>query len=172
MIAAYAVYFDHKRRSDPDFRRALKRESRRQARVAKEESEAQSKQQRELIKAAVREALEEGFPTDLEEREAYFMQQISTGEQLASEGMLIQEKTTACTGSLTLYSGSDPIAAALCFYRGLKVYPEPSSLINIYDNTVSKDILEILALMVAQDKNLKVGKFGADLEETSDSHVE
>jgi mitochondrial import receptor subunit TOM20 len=57
--------------------------------------------------------------------------------------------------------GSDPVGAALCFYKGLKVYPEPSSLINIYDNTVPKDILEILAVMVAQDKNLKVGSFGA-----------
>jgi mitochondrial import receptor subunit TOM20 len=150
----------------------LKRESRRQARVAKEESEAQNKKQRELIKTAVREALEEGFPTDLEEREAYFMQQISTGEQLAGEGMPIREESTAHAEQLTSYSGSDPIAAALCFYRGLKVYPEPSSLINIYDNTVSKDILEILALMVAQDKNLNVGNFGADAGDLSDSHVE
>jgi mitochondrial import receptor subunit TOM20 len=64
--------------------------------------------------------------------------------------------------------GSDPVGAALCFYKGLKVYPEPSSLIQIYDNTVPKDILEILAIMVAQDKNLKVGNFGAG-SETSDS---
>ncbi len=69
---------------------------------------------------------------------------------------------------LTLHLGSDPIGAALCFYKGLKVYPEPQSLIGIYDNTVPKDILEILAIMVAQDKNLKVGNFGAS-SETSDS---
>jgi import receptor subunit TOM20 len=67
-----------------------------------------------------------------------------------------------------LLSGSDPIGAALCFYKGLKVYPEPQSLISIYDNTVPKDILEILAIMVAQDKNLKVGNFGAS-SEASDS---
>jgi len=60
--------------------------------------------------------------------------------------------------------GSDPVGAALCFYKGLKVYPEPNSLIGIYDNTVPKDVLEILAQMVAQDKNLKVGAFGADKE--------
>lgn len=63
-----------------------------------------------------------------------------------------------------LSAGSDPIGAALCFYKGLKVYPEPTSLIGIYDNTVPKDVLEILAVMVAQDKNLKVGDFGADKE--------
>ena len=37
---AYAVYFDHKRRTDPEFRKALKRESRKEARAAKEEAEA------------------------------------------------------------------------------------------------------------------------------------
>ena len=36
-------------------------------------------------------------------------------------------------------TGSDPVAAALCFYKGLKVYPEPTALINIYDNTVPKE---------------------------------
>ena len=32
------------------------------------------------------ETLEEGFPTDLEEREAYFMSQISQGEEMSSNG--------------------------------------------------------------------------------------
>lgn len=150
---AYAVYFDYKRRNDPEFRKALKRESRRQAKIAKEEAEIQGKQQKEEIKAAVQEAIEEGFPTDVEEREAFFMQQIAQGEALAGDG-------------------SDPIAAALCFYKGLKVYPEPSSLIGIYDSTVPKEILEILALMVAQDKSLKVGSFGRDASPSDGPGVE
>jgi len=148
-LVAYAVYFDYRRRNDPEFRKALKKESRRQAKIAKEEAEVQGMQKREGIKAAVQEALEEGFPTDIEEKESFFMQQIAQGEAMAGDG-------------------SDPIGAALCFYKGLKVYPEPQSLISIYDNTVPKDILEILAIMVAQDKNLKVGNFGAS-GETSDS---
>jgi len=148
-LVAYAVYFDYRRRNDPDFRKALKRESRRQARIAKEEAELQGNKKREDIISAVQDAIEEGFPTDIEEKEAFFMQQIAQGEALAGDG-------------------SDPIGAALCFYKGLKVYPEPQSLIGIYDNTVPKDILEILALMVAQDKSLKVGSFGAG-SETSDS---
>ena len=86
--SAYAAFFDYKRRNDPDFRRALKKESRRQAKVAKEEAEIQGKQQREDIKRAVQEAIEEGFPTDIEEKEAFFMQQIANGETLASDGML------------------------------------------------------------------------------------
>ncbi|KIW60556.1 hypothetical protein PV05_00763 [Exophiala xenobiotica] len=149
-LLAYAVYFDYKRRNDPDFRKALKKESRRQARIAKEEAEVQGKRQKEEIKQAVQEAIEEGFPTDVEEKEAFFMQQIAQGEALAGDG-------------------SDPVGAALCFYKGLKVYPEPSSLVRIYDNTVPKEILEILAVMVAQDKSLKVGDFGVSSEGASDS---
>lgn len=68
--------------------------------------------------------------------------------------MNLDETLTICV------TGSDPIAAALCFYKGLKVYPEPRSLIHIYDNTVPKDVLEILAVMVAQDSQLNVGPIG------------
>jgi hypothetical protein len=35
-------------------------------------------------------------------------------------------------------AGADNIEAALCFYRALKVYPNPRELINIYDKTVPK----------------------------------
>jgi MAS20 protein import receptor len=43
----------------------------------------------------VEETLEEGFPTDLEEREAYFMSQISQGEEMSSNG-----KEATCLSSL------------------------------------------------------------------------
>lgn len=83
---AYAVYFDHKRRSDPDFRKALKRESRREARAAKEEAEAQDVQQKQAIEKAVSEARDEGFPTDVEDKEAYFMNEVGQGEVLCQDG--------------------------------------------------------------------------------------
>lgn len=88
MDAAYAIYFDHRRRTDVEFRKALKRDSRREARVAKDEAEAEGAQQKAAIKAAVRGACEEGFPTDVEEREAYFMNEISRGEGLSQDGQL------------------------------------------------------------------------------------
>ena len=83
---AYAVYFDYKRRSDPDFRKALKRESRREARAAKEEAEAQGMQQKQAIENAVNKAREEGFPTDVEDKEAYFMNEVGHGEVLCQDG--------------------------------------------------------------------------------------
>ena len=166
LLTAYAFYFDYKRRNDPEFRKALKKESKRQAKLAKEEEEMQGKAQKEEIKRAVREAIEEGFPMDLEEREAYFMESIAKGESLVGDGKQILQTLQRHADSP---SGSDPIGAALCFYKGLKVYPEPTSLIGIYDNTVPKEVLEILAIMVSQDKNLKVGSFGADKESGSES---
>lgn len=87
MCTAYVVYFDHRRQTDPEFRKALKRESRKEARVAKEEAAAQGNQQREAIKAAVRNAREEGFPTNVEEKEEYFMNEVARGEALCQDGM-------------------------------------------------------------------------------------
>ena len=86
MLVAYAVYFDHRRRTDPNFRKQLKKESRRQARAAKEEAAAHSSRQREAIRAAVERAKKEGFPTDVEEKEAYFMSEVAHGESLSQDG--------------------------------------------------------------------------------------
>ncbi|KAL3427426.1 MAS20 protein import receptor [Phlyctema vagabunda] len=139
-LVAYAVYFDHRRRTDPNFRKQLKKESKRQARAAKEEAEAHTTRQRQAIRAALQEAKDEGFPVDVEEKEAYFMQEVARGEGLSSDG-------------------SDNIEAALCFYKALKVYPQPSDLITIYDKTVPKPVLDILAEMIALDSSLNVGPF-------------
>ncbi|RMJ28117.1 hypothetical protein PHISP_01057 [Aspergillus sp. HF37] len=137
-VLAYAAYFDHKRQTDPDFRRTLKKSNRRMARAEKEEAEAHGAMQREAIQKAVQQAKAEGFPSDLEEKESYFMEEVSKGESLCSE---------------------DHVQAALAFYKALKVYPQPKDLISIYDKTVPKDVLEILAEMVAMDAGLKVGSF-------------
>jgi len=138
-LLAYAVWFDHRRRTDPNFRKSLKREAKRQAKAAKEEADAHTTRQRQAIRIAVEEAKEEGFPTDVEEKEAYFMNEVARGEQLSQEG-------------------SDNVEAALCFYKALKVYPQPSDLITIYDKTVPKPVLDLLAEMIAADSSLHVGQ--------------
>ncbi|EAS28596.3 mitochondrial import receptor subunit [Coccidioides immitis RS] len=142
-LLAYAIYFDYKRQSDPEFRRALKRDNRRLARAVRQESEAEGAKQKEEIKRAVQEAKDEGFPTDIEEREGFFMGQVAKGEALCADG-------------------SNNVEAALAFYKALKVYPQPKDLIAIYDRTVPKDIIEILAEMIAMDSSLKLGSFTSD----------
>lgn len=66
-MIGYAIFFDYKRRNDPNFRKQLKKESKRQARAAKEEAEQSTIKQREAIKETVEMAKEEGFPIDVEE---------------------------------------------------------------------------------------------------------
>lgn len=141
-IVAYALYFDHRRRSQPEFRRLLRRNERRQARAEKELAHQETVKQREVIKLAVDLAKAEGFPTSVEEKEAFFLDQVSKGETL----------------------GTDPtktIESALHFYKALKVYPTPGDLIRIYDQTVSKSILDVLAEMIAVDSELNIRDMGS-----------
>lgn len=81
-----AFYFDYKRRNDPEFRKALKRDKKRHAKSQKAQAEAANAEQRRLLVAAVRDAQIEGFPTDVEEKEAYFMNEVAQGEGLCQEG--------------------------------------------------------------------------------------
>lgn len=97
LLVAYAFYFDYKRRNDPQFRKQLKKESKRQAKAAKEEAEANTVRQRQAIRIAVEEAKEEGFPSDVEEREAYFMSEVARGEGLSGEGMLALQNARTCS---------------------------------------------------------------------------
>lgn len=124
MTIAYAVYFDHKRRTDPNFRKQLKKESKRQARAAKEEAEAHTVRQRQAIRAAVEEAKEEGFPVDVEEKEAYFMQEVARGEALSGEGMYL---TRLRRLDLTLFVTQVPTTLKLRFasIKHSKSIPNP-----------------------------------------------
>lgn len=87
VATAYAMYFDYKRRKDSEFRRNLRRNERKQVRAEKEEAEASTQRLRGLIKAKVDEAKEEGFPAGVEEREAFFNEQVMTGEMLSQDRM-------------------------------------------------------------------------------------
>lgn len=84
-MTAYAVYFDYRRRANAHFRRDLRRNERRQHRAEKDEAEQETVRQRQAVKQAVTDAKEEGFPSDVEAREAYFLQQVSEGETLAAD---------------------------------------------------------------------------------------
>ncbi|ORY65061.1 mitochondrial outer membrane translocase complex, subunit Tom20 domain-containing protein [Pseudomassariella vexata] len=134
-LLGYAVYFDYQRRKSADFRRELRREERRQARLEKEQAVLQNKAKSHDIHAAVDAAQEVGFPTSVNEKEQYFMEHVQQGEILAADS-------------------SQTTEAALAFYKALKVYPTPGDLISIYDKTVDKRVLDVLAEMIAYDKNL------------------
>ena len=103
-LAAYAVYFDYKRRNDADFRRKLsksfiflsalsnssyieKDRKRVKQSLAQDDGQAEAL---DAIHAALKEALQviqnEEAPKSIEEKEGYFMTQVGIGEQLAAQG--------------------------------------------------------------------------------------
>ncbi|KAJ4465203.1 hypothetical protein C8J55DRAFT_529205 [Lentinula edodes] len=129
-IAAYAVYFDYKRRNDVEFRKKLKKEKKRV-----DKSIASSKASLPSSPDAVgvdelREALEqvkaEQVPISPEQKEAYFMTQVASGEQLSLQGPMFS------------------LPAALAFYRALRVYPSPVELMVIYQKTVPEPIFKLV----------------------------
>jgi import receptor subunit TOM20 len=91
-ILSDAAYFDYKRRNDPDFRKNLKKEKKRHHKAQKARAAAASASQREKLREAVRKAQAEGFPADVEEKEAYFMSEVARGEALCSDGTSFIDK--------------------------------------------------------------------------------
>jgi len=83
---AYAIYFDHRRRSDPDFRRKLKKAQKQVSKVEKQEAVAAEKGQKQRIRQAVDEANDEGFPRDTEKNEEFFMTEVARGETMIQDG--------------------------------------------------------------------------------------
>lgn len=53
------------------------------------------------------------------------------------------------TGSSQVFVESKKIEAAMCFYRAMKVYPEPENLMGIYQKTVPKPVLDALHEIIA-----------------------
>jgi import receptor subunit TOM20 len=116
---AYALYFDHRRRTDPDFRRSLKREAKKIQKAQKAQAEASAAGRVKDIRKAVEEIANEPVPTSPEEIEATFLNELSTGEKLSTDD-------------------SQQLESAKAFYRALKVYPSKSELISLYERTVPK----------------------------------
>jgi len=61
--------------------------------------------------------------------------------------------------------------AALCFYKALKVYPQPKDLISIYDKTVPKHVLDLLAEMIAADGSIGLGGASGPGSEAGMAHA-
>lgn len=130
-FVAYAVYFDYKRRSSPEFRKSLKKKSVKQQKLAAKEHEEDKKSKLDTIKKALTADLEANpVPTELSEKESFFMQQVALGEQLAT----LPDKK---------------IEAALCFYKALAVYPNPTDILGIYQRSVPEEVYEIVVMMIA-----------------------
>lgn len=139
-VAAYAVYFDYKRRNDVEFRKSLKRESKKQAKAAKVEAERSEKTEKHELRQMVDEAVEEGWPQGAEEKESYFMEEVGMGEKLCQQRMIhLAPKLWLKVAYADIHFAAGMTKeAALCFFKALRVYPQPKELMTIYDKTVPK----------------------------------
>ncbi|EIW76196.1 MAS20-domain-containing protein [Coniophora puteana RWD-64-598 SS2] len=130
-IVAYAVYFDYKRRTNSAFRKQLRKEKKRVAKTQPapsaggEEAGGASVDINEL-RGALEKVRQEEVPVDPQQKEQYFMSQVSMGEQLCAQGPMFH------------------LPAAMCFYRALRVYPAPVELIMIYEKTVPQPVFQIV----------------------------
>ncbi|KAG2013245.1 hypothetical protein CC2G_010177 [Coprinopsis cinerea AmutBmut pab1-1] len=134
-VLAYAVYFDYKRRNDPDFRKKLKKEKKRvnKSLAASQQAEAAASAVSPAMLREALEALRSEPPVPLEDRENYFMAQVSMGEQLATQGPTFH------------------LPAAIAFFRALRIYPAPAELIGIYEKTVPAPVFKLVLEMTNMD---------------------
>ncbi|KAG0057233.1 hypothetical protein BGZ83_000646 [Gryganskiella cystojenkinii] len=137
----YAIYFDSKRRNDPEFRRKLKKDKKRAQKQAKEEEKKKTTQTAQTVEEALAGIKEEDFPTSMEEREKFCMEQLSTGEALFTRGP----------------EGYD--MAAICFYKALKVYPAPAELVMVYQKTIPPEVFTLVMGMLSMDVHKKQEKY-------------
>eukprot|EP01135_Chromosphaera_perkinsii_P001391 Nk52_evm8s166 gene=Nk52_evmTU8s166 len=79
LVVGYWVYFDHKRRSDPDYKKKVRA---RKLAAKKALEEAKSKEEKELAEKRATLEKENAIPntTDPEQLKAYFLDQIQKGE--------------------------------------------------------------------------------------------
>ncbi|KAF9567404.1 MAS20-domain-containing protein [Agrocybe pediades] len=142
-LAVYAVYFDYKRRNDVEFRKKLKKEKKRvQKAVAESKQSELADSTSEITPASLREVLkqvrEEPGPQSPEEKEQYFMNQVSIGEQLAAQGPKFY------------------LPAATAFFRALRVYPAPVELIVIYEKTIIPPVFKLIMELSQLDVKYRI----------------
>lgn len=127
----YCVYFDYKRRSDPEFRRALREHTKDAERKAKREAKAAKDQLISVLKTKLAQSLlEEPLPTTPAEKEQFFMTQVGQAEKLA-----------AIVGK--------EVDSAIHFYKALAIYPNPTAILEIYQKSVPAEVYELIMALSA-----------------------
>ncbi|KAI9225405.1 MAG: MAS20 protein import receptor-domain-containing protein [Piptocephalis tieghemiana] len=141
-LLAYAVHFDYKRRNDPAFRRQIRKNKKKTMKQKKKQEEMEAKDMASMIASALKLA-DEGpkAPEKVEEKEAYFMEQVSKGESLLPLGS----------------SGYTEAAAA--FFRALRVYPSPMEMVMIYQKTLPEPVFRLVMGMMSYEMQEKQERY-------------
>ncbi|KAF8605323.1 MAS20-domain-containing protein [Ceratobasidium sp. AG-I] len=137
LLGGYLIYFDHKRRNDPDFRKKLRKEKKKAAKAKPADggspADIPTGRSQDDLKAMLALVNAETLPSVPAEREKYFMDQVGAGEQLLAQGPAFE------------------VPAALTFYRALRAYPSPVEIIMIFQNTLPPHIFSIVMELASLD---------------------
>ncbi|KAJ1820761.1 mitochondrial import receptor subunit tom20 [Coemansia sp. RSA 2675] len=138
---SYIAYFDYKRRNDRQFRRKLQRNRKKAEKTAQKVSTLSlddiNDQALELLNIVTKEKL----PETPEEKEQFFLAQVSRGETLCGAGP------------------AGYTEAACRFYQALMVYPNPVELVMIYQKTTPDEVFKLVMAMMAQEVRLKQSRY-------------
>jgi import receptor subunit TOM20 len=121
----YGFYFDYQRRNNAEFRKNLQKQKKEAAKI-KSQQKKTTKEPQMLIP-------DEPIPENNEGREQYFMKNLQAGEMLMQQGPPAFD------------------AAATCFYRALKVYPEPQKLLEVLAQSLPEVILNLIIQKMSED---------------------
>ncbi|KAJ2056931.1 mitochondrial import receptor subunit tom20 [Coemansia sp. S2] len=149
---SYVAYFDYKRRNDRQFRRKLQRNRKKAEKTAQKVSSLSlddiNDQALELLNIVTKEKL----PESAEDKEQFFLAQVSRGETLCSAGP------------------AGYTEAACRFYQALMVYPNPVELVMIYQKTTPEEVFKLVMAMMAQEVRQKQSRY-FDAFPTADKFV-
>ncbi|KAJ1939712.1 mitochondrial import receptor subunit tom20, partial [Linderina macrospora] len=150
---SYAAYFDYKRRNDRQFRRKLQKDRKKAEKAAGKSAKTASGDVEEQANELLNRVAKEKLPATAEEKEQFFMAQVSKGETLCS-------------------AGPEAYAEAACrFYQALKVYPNPIELVMIYQKTTPEPVFKLVMAMMAQEVRQKQARY-YDVFPSKDKNVE
>ncbi|CAO3703867.1 unnamed protein product [Rhizopus stolonifer] len=136
----YILYFDYKRRNNPTFRKQLSlQESRGETQGIK----------LQFFEKVIVECAKETYPTSPEEKEKYFMEQVTAGETLAAQGEAYYDD------------------AVMSFFKALKVYPAPMELLTIYQKAVPEPIFQTIVTIVTIEQKAMEGEHTETPEEAA-----
>lgn len=130
-LTGYAIYFDYKRRTNPEFRKHLRHKLNKQAALEKKEKdEAKQVKLQHVSEFLTQELASDPIPTDPSQRESTFTANVEVGERLS------------------MAAGKE-LESASKFYKALSVYPNPADLLGIYQRSVPEAVYEYIVMMIA-----------------------
>ncbi|KAK6094085.1 mitochondrial import receptor subunit tom20 [Batrachochytrium dendrobatidis] len=139
-VLGYAIYFDYRRNTSPEFRKKSVYQQRaaqkiRSSRAAQVQAAAAATRRAQggADSSTMFELEDEPLPTNAQDAQAYFSKHLMMGETLLSRGPAGYE------------------AAAVCFYRALKVHPEAVMIFEAFEKSLPGPVLDLIVQLMSAD---------------------